>query len=389
MNQSRDKLIQLCKIALSKEHTKEQLTCSIRTQSELYEESIAHQIATLLFSTYKTHMNPPEDDVLEAWQQTFFMDSMKHQHQVNSFSNILKEAASAGIQVGIFKGLYTGQLYPDNSFRSMSDFDLYVTNESKEAFSKILLKHGYKVDNNVSEDIHVAYIHKTLKTIEVHHQVVSQNLPDKYKTFNQQFENSLSPTTFQGIQCLVPDVETHVLYTTLHMLGHLVTSGFGLRGLIDICLLIQKEDFDWNKLISLSKTYHLERFTFMIIGICNEYFDLQVPKKVKNIIDHMDPEYYNNLKEDMWRTGEFGLKSKKAKSNSGYASLLTPDKSHHKFSKTDIFPKFHVMSRQFPFLGKAPFLLPLMWLYRLGHLLLAFKPKAVKERSKLLKYMIK
>lgn len=388
MIESNALLIKLIKSTLRQDnHTFENI--DMRIQSQVYEESVSHQISPLLYHSFKALVRPVEDGVLSSWHQTYFIDSMKHHYYLEHIKPILKKATKAGIPVTLFKGLYTNNLYPHKAYRSMSDYDLYVPRPYLKEFGDLLLDVGYQVDKNISEDIHIAYNHKALKTVEVHHSVVSQNLPPHYRSFDQTFADNLVPYDFDGIQVTIPSKEVHALYTCIHMMGHLVTSGFGLRGVIDIYLLACGKDFDWDYFLKLSRDHFLDRFSLSIIKLCVEYFGLEVPTAIMKAFKGISPEIYQNLIADMWYTGEFGIKSKSAKSNSAYASLMTSSKSHHQSSITDIFPKYQYMKIHYPILKKLPVLLPLMWIIRIIKVIAAFRPSRVSPKNKLLKYMIK
>lgn len=361
----------------------------IRLQSQVYEEGVSHQISPLLYHSFKALVRPAQVDILSSWHQTYFIDSMKHSFYLEQMKPLLKKAVDAGIPVTLFKGIYTNNLYPQNAYRSMSDYDLFVPSKFLEPFGDLLLEAGYEIDKNIGEDIHIAYNHKTMKTIEIHHRVVSQNLPPHYRGFNAVFADSLIPYDFDGIPVTIPNNEVHALYTCIHMMGHLVTSGFGLRGVVDVYLLTHKEDFNWTYFLELSREHQLESFAMSIVKMCVDYFGLLVPNHIQEAYETIPKDIYQTLLSDMWYTGEFGIKSKSAKSNSAYASLMTPKKSHHQFSWTDVWPKYKYMKIHYPILKKVPILLPLFWVIRIIKVILAFRPGRISPKSKLLKYMIK
>lgn len=82
-----------------------------------------------------------------------------------------------------------------------------------------------------------------------------------------------------------PSVENQMLHLCLHLVVHFIYSGFGLRQLTDIFVLIKNRgiEIDWNSFNEKIEECKIQRFVIVLFEICRRLLDMKVPDSITNI----------------------------------------------------------------------------------------------------------
>lgn len=168
---------------------------------------------------------------------------------------------------------------------------------------------------------------------------------------------------------MAPTAFHHGLIMLLHVVGHLINTGIGLRHLCDWAVFVaQFSDEEFcdmfeNKL----KTVGLWRFAQLLTQVSIQY--LHCPSR--DWCGARDSEYLENMMRDIIDGGNFGVKDK----NRINQAKLMPNTSKAKVDDTSLLKQFCIAMNEkarqgIPIIHQIPFLLPIGWIYVSGRHLL-------------------
>ena len=302
--------------------------------------------------------------------------------QTNEFLTLLLHAQSQGLDPIVLKGIICRELYEKPFLRLSVDEDLLVSPEQLEAFHCFLLNEGLYSDNPVEDDTR-----QVAATTELsYHKENSPTYIELQKTifdpdsavfgrFNELFPNLSDHTMrvqIEDVSVCTLESGYHLLYLILHVFKHFVYSGVGIRPLCDIGLFAQHyaDEIDWNWLRdSLEKVgvFYYARALFRIIQLHlmpNAPFYDRIEDWELSAVD-VEP-----LLEDMLASGLHGASSMMRLHSSNMTLEAVKAKRLRKRSVlSTVFPPLTNMRSRYPYLKKAPFLLPVAWAQRILHYL--------------------
>ena len=199
---------------------------------------------------------------------------------------------------------------------------------------------------------------------------------DAYGDMNRFFEGVFRraiPETIQGntVYTLAPG--DHLLYLICHAFKHFLHSGFGIRQVCDIVLYANAygSEIDWMVVLDRCRELNADKFAAALFRIGSNYlvFDMEkagYPDAWRQIqVDEIP------MLEDLLSAGVYGG----ADMSRRHSSSITLDavaaqkqgrKAKHA-ALTSAFPPASRLSGRYPYLKKAPWLLPAAWASRLLH----------------------
>jgi hypothetical protein len=338
----------------------------------VYEEAQLHDVHPLLFPVINNlkMVQAPDSALMSEWQRSTLLAGTSQIQHIYQASKILDLMSSAGIPVIILKGLILRDLYPEPELRTMGDADILIHKKDMEKVKALLEKMGYHDDGCSAKHIH--FSHENYPIIEVHWTLVDSN---KFKTaewFDTAVWENAVPYTICATPTLVLSKENELLHVCLHMAGHLMSSGFGLRQLCDLVLLIEhnKESVNWASFIESIKACGLESFFYALLEICKNLLNLEIPKALQ----HKASELINPIEEliyDILDGGVFGKTSMDRTSGNLLLHYTRGEKqsSMLKIYISLIFPAPKKLANKYAYARKHQYLLPLAWLHRLVYII--------------------
>lgn len=347
---------------------------SINTENvdwkEIFVEAQDHKIAETLFPAIKNldSCYQPEADIMERWTNYSFLSAIQQVNYMDNLSNILRLFNESNIPVISLKGIALRNLYPEPSFRSMSDADLLVHWDDFERSKTLLESLGYytKVDTNAKE---VRFIHKTDLMIEIHWLLIEPGYIENTETFETCIWNNKEQSLLNDVPINILSSEDQVIYLIMHMIMHIKYRGFGLRQLCDLVLHIEakEKDIDWDSFVKRIEFFGIEKFTKSILLVCKTLFDLRIPINIP-----CDSNYnfiVESLINDIFASGVFGYKSSSRSvirdtiERMGEEPEAFPSRS--KLFINNVFPTGNLLSDRFNYAKKYPVLLPIAWIHRI------------------------
>lgn len=277
------------------------------------------------------------------------------------FYSIYGKLLSAGLKPIVLKGLICRKAYGRlENHRASGDEDIYVPPENFLLCDRILTENGYRTEReqNFSEKYMqkmqtVSYYSRAnnLK-LEIHLNLFGTQNPVRI-AMNRVFDNALNrpyQTDCDGNTIYTLDPTSHYLFLLLHYLKHFMTTGAGVRHIMDLAVFGNKYKGE----IDFASVEH--RLSDFIGG--SFYADTVGLMQLLGGEETSDAEPLSveALRNDLLNGGTFGLDDDEI----NYASTFI-------FSKTGgsrfalfraVFPSYDLMSAMYPELYDKPWKLP-------------------------------
>ena len=302
-----------------------------------------------------------------AVKQQVIAQVLHHTMRASEFADLYQKLRAAGLHPVVVKGQLCSRLYPLRDHRISADDDILIPDGEFFACHEQLLANGLTTDTPADElpmADEVSYTKEGSPLYIELHRHLFDSAEDAHDELNH-FFTDINPVEMDGFLAMLP--HEHLLYLLLHAYKHFVRSGIGLRQFCDIGLWARayRGEIDWQRLHEQCGSVHAATFAAAAFRIARDYlcieFDLPAPWS-----DAVDAE---PLLHDSLCGGAYGsndltrLHSSTVTLNAVKASR-TGEKSG---VLRTVFPKREYLERNYPYLKKHPYLLPVAWVQRLAH----------------------
>lgn len=199
--------------------------------------------------------------------------------------------------------------------------------------------------------------------IELHRRLFDSS-EDAHDELNHFFA-SLKPVETDSFLAMPP--HEHLLYLILHAYKHFVRSGIGLRQFCDIGLWAWEyhDEIDWQHLYDQCASVHAATFAAAAFRIARDYlgidFDLPMPWDAS--ID-VEPLLHDTLCGGVYGSNDLTRLHSSTVTLNAVKASRTGEKSG---VLSTVFPKREYLERNYPYLKKHPYLLPVAWVQRIAH----------------------
>ncbi len=207
----------------------------------------------------------------------------------------------------VLKGFSSAMYYENPEKRVMGDIDILVNYSDVEKVDKILIKEGYtKSVKNYKHDFHSNY-KKGKFVVEIHHLIgnVTENSMDLSELTKEILKFSRVVQCDYG-EIRVPSPFYHIVIMLFHLYRHYLSSGIGLRHILDWTVFISSEDFQKTQYLFWEKCseWKLSKFSKTLCQISVMYFGAPTYKEYGTI----DNELCNLVMDEIFMKGNFGVK---------------------------------------------------------------------------------
>ena len=293
--------------------------------------------------------------------------------QVSMIEEITQAFEKAHIDYLPLKGILLKQLYPKTEMRTMGDADILIKLEQYPQIQEILKK--YKFVFRYESDHELVWSNTSL-VLELHKSIMTSYNKDFYQYFRtgwslaKKVDGTNSRYEFAS--------EDFYIYIFVHFTKHYRISGIGIKHILDLWIYIKKyPQMDWTYINKVLEQLNLYEFHQNTIDTLDVWFN-QKP----------DTEKTNHITDVIFSSGQFGTfemtninrtirESKNNGSNSVRKTIL-------KQVFKSVFPSYKDMKNDYSILEKLPFILPFMWIYRWGELII-YKRKEIRRYLRNLK----
>lgn len=316
------------------------------TVEEIIEIANKHHILYLLLSALvKTDLAEEDKAKIRPYIHSSMLMTLKQVQEYNLLHAAFEEN---GVKNQPLKGVYLKDIYPQPMMREMSDIDVLITADSKQASEMVLENLGYVLHEK--ERHHDVYVKKPHMIVEAHtalyDKTVDKTQYEYFKDFSKAILNDNCTCTYNY------NKEDFYVYMMAHMAKHFYAKGCGFRNIVDIYVyrdyykdkLDEKYiDSELDKCGILQFTKHMERLTNIWLGgeETNEFYD--------SLFTYMlDSGIYGKVGNGIWS----GFAKDKNESTAQY---------NRKLRRFYWFPPFEYMEKYYPWMKDKKYLLPLGW----------------------------
>ncbi len=289
-----------------------------------------------------------------------------------------------GLHPLVMKGIICRNLYPQPEQRASVDEDLLINPAQFRRLHKAITDYGLsladpKQDLETSDEI--SYKGKTNHLyIEVHKTPFPRNSKaygDLNRYFDKAFERAEeteASETIYGTKFYTLEPSDHLLYLILHALKHFLYSGFGIRQVCDIILFSERyrDQIDWSRICAELEECRALEFTYAIYRIADKY--LLTKNHIREYLSGRDFDAVDEapLLEDILEGGLYGTVTM-SRVHSSNMTLHAVEKGNSSEKKKrdgstllySVFLPLKKMESHYPYLKKAPLLLPVAWAERI------------------------
>lgn len=309
----------------------------------------------------------------QALQSLFYNFIGKDNAQLALIDKIDKLFNDHEIKHTFLKGAHLKQLYPKSYFRGMGDIDCLVDKKDIKKIGKLFKENGFKVSSKSEE--HDVYSFKG-NMVEIH-RTISHSLNKKTEAFFKNPEAYLIPIKDYKYRL---DYTYEGVYLLHHLSKHILSSGIGLRSLLDISIFFKhyEKEIDLNKLTDYLLSSGLDKFFEIVLYFNQVSFDITSPFLDKDF--KLNEQAYTNLLNYLITSGIHG---KGVDFNA--MAPRTVHESKVKVLLRVLLPNWSNMKMMYPWLKYIPILLPIAYLLRWFKLVFLRTKNSFRKLSKLSK----
>lgn len=247
------------------------------------------------------------------------------------------------------KGYVIKSDYPRSDFRLMTDSDILFKSGQIGRVKEIYKNHGFKFDF-YDNDNQYHFEKKPFVFIEMHTSLVNHK-DEKFEYYQDIWEKSHPKQDCTYHYEMTP--EDYYIFLVEHASNHFKIGGIGLRHLLDMYIFNQKHPLNREYLNAEFKALDLLTFEQKMYEISAKWFEKQ------------DFDSFSLLEEAILMSSTLGRRDM-VFANLSLEHKKKAEAKNQKFSKlgfflSSVFPGKKAMSAHYPYLKKAPFLLPAAW----------------------------
>ena len=240
-----------------------------------------HGVLPLLYERLKCEEGFPSNlfGHVKSLSRKTVMQSYRLLYLTNYVVKVLEQSS---ITVIVLKGVSTAEYYPYPELRKSGDIDLLLPGTEELATVGCLLEErGFVLKENQHANHHVIYESKEGIAIELHTMLAepfdNARLNLYLKKLSVDCISHSKRQNIMGSSLLVLEEAYHAYYLLIHMLQHILGSGFGLKLLCDWVVfwnreIAVEEQEEYRKLVQESGLQH---FSDGITSVCIRYLGLK------------------------------------------------------------------------------------------------------------------
>lgn len=258
------------------------------------------------------------------------------------------------------KGSVMKNLYPRLEMREMADQDILFDADFREQMCRFMTERGYQ-SNRMERDHHDTYSKPPVYNIELHMALLSSDLNLKWIRYYENVRDRLIPNAPGSFGCHFSDEEFYI-YMTIHAKKHYDVNGIGLRTLVDVYVFLSQKQavLDWDYIDRQCAMLEIRDYERQCRALAQKLFGSEeIPELTDRELEML--AYFLD-------SGSFGTQENQIRNDLrnvlGDGEKLTGWVKFRYFLRRT-FPSLRWMQGHFPILGKRPWLLPVMWGYRI------------------------
>lgn len=343
---------------------------------EIVERAENHKVKSLIFYSLG-NIKPENIELYNNLKRDTILASIAQINHIHQVEKVISKFNERNIPVIALKGIVLRELYLRPEFRTMSDSDLLVHKDDLEKSKKAFLELGY-VEDCITKN-HISFKQKSYANIDLHWTLEDKRFNGNIDSFDKDVWKNTISMNIGNAKVLALSWEDMLVHQLIHIAGHMVYGGFGIRQLCDIELTIEKKgnEIDWTSFWNRVKSLEIEKFAYVVFCTCKNIFGLKMPERASEMGD-VPCKFIDEFMSYVYLGGVYGNMGSEYKYGSrlGYSSSRLNSiyliGLERKIIKT-IFPKIKKLNDNFRYCRKHPILLPVAWLQYMFKYLLGTK----------------
>lgn len=265
------------------------------------------------------------------------------------------------IRYCVLKGTSSAAYYPEEMMRQMGDVDFLVAGKDFDRAAAVLTEDGFSPEGG-DHPHHVAFLKERME-FEMHFDPPGVPDGETGKKIREYFadilENSRELSGGNG-GCIVPGPFHHGLIMLLHMKGHLLSEGIGLRHLCDWAVFVNgfKPDAFRKMFEKPLKRTGLWKFTQAVSLTAHYAAGLPLQPWMGK-----DLPLARELLLDIFSGGNFGVKDEQRFFEGLFISERGRKRIRHNRAVQAVLSANRIVYSHWPFARKLPVLLPAGWIF--------------------------
>ena len=312
------------------------------------------------------------EEKISLLKQKAAITGITQSRHISGLSTVLNKINERNIPVIVLKGLVVREFYPQPDQRSMNDADILVHEGDVEKVKQLLIDMGYVYLEDHKASHHIALVHHKYPFIELHWNLFKRDgFSNELEHYERLIWRRAIKVNVGEAEVLSLSYEDLALHLCMHMAAHLAATGFGVRQLCDLVLLVEHkgDEIEWNSFIMKARMYGFEKFGKIIFLLCNKLFNMEVPKEI-NIKVVNNKKYVSALLDEIFEAGVHGKKEMANQFATQVAFNFEEKDSNATLGAINryfrfIFPKIDDMSDKYSYAKKVKILAPIAWIHHL------------------------
>lgn len=312
------------------------------------------QLSAIVYYQYKK-----QGQVIKSLESSFYSQVARSVVEKKLLTEIDDAFAKNDISYMVLKGMEVATIYPCTSLRTMGDIDILIHQEDRDRAHCVLTEMKYVAQNNFENEWSYA---KNNHAVELHYNLLTELASAGHTPGIQNFLSDLWDhcDSYDSSARSHLKWEYHLVYLLIHMRQHLMGGGIGIRQFMDVAVVINQKQLDWQLIEKLLSNVDLFRFAQVVFSLCNHWFKVDTPIK-----GSIDGAFYDEVFEKVTEGGVFGHFDE---SNS--INMVTNHTNRRgKIGATlfNLFPSYAYCrtQKQYAFVAGKPYLTPIAWVLRI------------------------
>lgn len=326
---------------------------------ELFRFAEMHKVANIIYPFLKKLSIGGNEAAMSAFEESYYKSVVFETQQQYYLELVEKALDEAGVMHMPMKGSVIKLLYPDPSFRTSCDVDLYVGKGGTERARQVMESLGFVVDSYDEEALnHDSYFIDNKFNFELHRELMPQTPYFKGVEVCPIIESELVKNNEETLGYHMTDEDFYV-FMIIHIAKHIKHNGMGIRGFLDVWLYLRKykETLDWQRVNKLFKKCGLCEFYENVVSLVEMWFENRdsVPQHIKEFAEHVA------------MSGVMGTREQVV-SEELYENRASGNR--FKYYIETIFLPLVFMRDKYKVLRRFPALLPFCWIHRVFNVVL-------------------
>ncbi|MEG1254497.1 nucleotidyltransferase family protein [Clostridium sp.] len=340
---------------------------------EILELAKAHKVEGIIYSALSKGglTDKLEEGKLKELKMITFRTGIGQLRSINNLLDVFNKFNDNNINVIVLKGLVIREFYPQPEQRSMCDADILIHIEDLERTKELLVGIGYILDDHEASH-HIKFLHPSYPVIEIHwHLFKRDGFSKELEKFERLIWKEAVKVYIGKSQVLSLGYEDLALHLCMHMAAHLASTGFGLRQLCDLVLLVENkgQEINWDSFIIKARMYGFEKFSLIMFIICNKLFNMNIPKEL-NVSTIRNKRHVESLVDEIFESGVHGKSDMTSRFGNQVAFNFGDKDSNATLGAVKrylafIFPSADNLSDRYSYAKKAKVFLPIAWVHHL------------------------